>query len=149
MPKSQASFTKKEKEKKRLQKRQEKEERKEERKANAKKGKTLEEMMAYIDENGNITSTPPDPTKKRIIRTDDIVIGARNQGDSTSFVHRTGKVAFFNSSKGYGFIKDDQTQESIFVHMNSLRSPIAENDKVSFQTEHGPKGLSAVDVKKI
>jgi cold shock CspA family protein len=149
MPKSQASFTKKEKEKKRLQKRQEKEERKKERQANNSKGKSLEDMMAYIDENGNITSTPPDPTKKRVIKTDDIVIGARNMGDNKQTNSlRIGKVTFFNSSKGYGFIKDSQSQESIFVHANSLTTLIKENDTVSFMVENGPRGLSATNVKK-
>jgi hypothetical protein len=65
MARSQASATKKEKEKKKLQKRQDKEQRKQERKANSMEGKPLEEMMAYVDENGNITSEPPDPSKKK------------------------------------------------------------------------------------
>jgi hypothetical protein len=65
MAKSKETFNKKEKEKKRLKQRQEKREKKEERKANAKKGKSLEEMMAYIDEDGNISDTPPDPRQKR------------------------------------------------------------------------------------
>jgi hypothetical protein len=64
MARSQETFNKKEAEKRKAQKRKEKEQRKEERKANAKEGKSLEEMMAYVDEDGNITSTPPDPTKK-------------------------------------------------------------------------------------
>ena len=59
MAKSQETFSKKEKGKKKLKKRQEKQEKMEDRKTNAKKGKSLEEMMAYIDENGNISSTPP------------------------------------------------------------------------------------------
>ena len=59
MGKSQASFGKKENEKKRQKKKQEKEERKEERQAAAKSGQSLDEMLAYVDENGNISSTPP------------------------------------------------------------------------------------------
>ena len=61
---------------------------------------------------------------------------------------RKGKVTFFNDAKGYGFIKDLKSQESIFVHINSLTEAIKENDKVSFEVEQGPKGLSAVRVKK-
>ena len=68
MAKSQETFNKKEKEKKRLQKRKEKEQRKEDRKANAKEGGSWEDMMAYVDENGNISAAPPDPTKKRNIK---------------------------------------------------------------------------------
>jgi cold shock CspA family protein len=150
MAKSQASSAKKEKEKKKLEKKKEKEQRKEERKANAKAGKSLEDMMAYVDENGNITSTPPDPTRKQTaIKTDDILIGARKHDEERPTLQRTGRVTFFNSSKGYGFIKDDQTQESIFVHSNSLNSPIQENDRVSYQTERTHKGLAAVGVKKV
>jgi hypothetical protein len=63
MAKSGETFGKKEKEKKRAKVKQEKMEKMEERKANVKKGKSLDEMMAYIDENGNISSTPPDPKK--------------------------------------------------------------------------------------
>jgi len=148
MARPQETFNKKELEKKRLQKRKEKEQRKEERKANSKGGSSLEDMMAYVDENGNITSTPPDPTKKKTIRTEDIVTGSRNEGSAVS-VARTGKVAFFNAAKGYGFIKDSETQESIFVHNNALTSAIKENDTVSFETEMGPKGLNAVRVKLI
>src|SRR5215210_2697940 len=121
MGKSQETFNKKENEKKRIKKRQDKEEKKEERQANSKKGKSLEEMMAYIDENGNISSTPPDPRKKKTINSEDIQISVPKQEaiDPAELV-RKGTVTFFNDSKGYGFIKDLQTQESIFVHINAL-----------------------------
>jgi cold shock CspA family protein len=148
MGRSQASSAKKEKESKKLQKRKEKDQRREERKANSMEGRPLEDMLAYVDEYGNIVSTPPDPSKKPKIAVDDIVIGARKQ-DNTPDVPRTGKVTFFNTSKGYGFIKDSQSQESIFVHSNSLRDPIKENDTVSFEVQSGPKGLAAVDVRKV
>lgn len=149
MAKSQETFSKKEAEKKRLQKRKEKEQRKQERKANAKSG-SLEDMMAYVDEHGNITSTPPDPLKKKAIKAEDIVLGARNNVKANpADAFRKGKVTFFNESKGYGFIRDQQSQESIFVHVNSLTERIKENDKVSFEVEQGPKGLSAVRVKLI
>ncbi|MBI1767841.1 MAG: cold shock domain-containing protein [Bacteroidetes bacterium] len=147
MAKSQETFSKKEAEKKKIQKRKAKEQRREERKANAKSG-SLEDMMAYVDEYGNITSTPPDPLKRKAIKTEDIVLGARNNVKADpADAFRTGKVTFFNESKGYGFIKDLKSQESIFVHANSLTTQIKENDKVSFEVEQGPKGLSAVRVK--
>lgn len=106
-------------------------------------------MMAYVDEFGRITSTPPDPTKKAIISSEDIQIGVPKQlpPDPADLIH-TGTVTFFNTSKGYGFIKDAATQESIFVHANSLSSIITENDKVSFEIEKGPRGLAAVNVSK-
>ena len=64
MAKSQDTFNKKEKEKKRLKKRQEKNLKREDRKSNSTGGE-LENMLAYVDENGNLTDTPPDPSKKR------------------------------------------------------------------------------------
>jgi cold shock CspA family protein len=149
MAKSQETFNKKETEKKKAQKRKEKEQRKEERKAKGKSGSSLEDMMAYVDENGNITSTPPDPNKKKnSINVDDIVIGARNNvADNPADAFRKGKIMFFNEAKGYGFIKDSQSQESIFVHINQLTETVKENDKVTFEVEQGPKGLNAVRVK--
>jgi cold shock CspA family protein len=150
MSRPQETFNKKELEKKRLQKRKEKEQRKEERKANGKEGKSWEDMIAYIDENGNITSTPPDPTKKKAtIKTEDIVTGSRNLESHQSSAAKTGKIMFFNTSKGFGFIKDAQSGESIFVHSNGLLGPVKENDMVSFETERGPKGLNAVRVKVV
>ncbi|RCH53866.1 cold shock domain-containing protein [Mucilaginibacter hurinus] len=150
MGRSTETFSKKENEKKRLKKQKEKKERAEERKANAAKGKSLDEMMAYVDEDGNITDTPPDPSKKRKISSEDIQIGTPKQEDlPQEDPVRNGKVTFFNESKGYGFIKDTQSQESIFVHINGLVEQIKENDKVSFEVEKGPKGLNAIKVKKV
>ena len=143
------TFNKKEKEKLRQKKKKDKQEKMEERKANATKGQPLAQMLAYVDENGNISSTPPDPRRKRQINEEDIQIGVSKQEDGPSQpVTRQGVVTFFNASKGYGFIRDQQTQESIFVHVNALTEPINEHDKVSFTTTSTPKGPNAVDVKK-
>lgn len=149
MGRSQETFGKKDNEKKRAKKKTEKEERKAERQANAKSGASLEEMFAYVDENGNITSTPPDPTKKRVIKDEEIQISVRKQEDrEPEDTQRSGAVTFFNTSKGYGFIRDAQTQESIFVHANALGGlTLHENDKVTFEVEMGPKGPNAVRVK--
>lgn len=150
MARPQETFNKKELEKKRLQKRKEKEQRREERKANAKEGgSSLEDMMAYVDENGNITSTPPDPTKKKVIKESEILLGARKIEEDEKSTVRTGTVTFFNTSKGFGFIKDSDSKESIFVHSNGLLMAIKENDKVTFETERGFKGLNAIKVKVI
>ncbi|HYC87561.1 MAG TPA: cold shock domain-containing protein [Chryseosolibacter sp.] len=143
------SFSKKEKEKRKQQKKKEKEQRKAERKASAKPGQSLEQMMAYVDENGNISDTPPDPGKKKVIKESDIVLGSRNIEGVVTNRSRKGKVTYFNTQKGYGFIKDLQSQESIFVHQNSLTIIIKENDMVTFETESSFKGLNAVNVKKI
>lgn len=148
MARPQEVYTKKDLEKRRAQNKKDKEERKQERKANAKTGQNLDQMMAYVDENGNISATPPDPLKKHVINTTEIVTGSRNFGGAVVSV-RTGKVSFFNASKGFGFIMDSDSGERVFVHANALKTLIKENDKVSFETERGPKGLQAKDVKVI
>lgn len=149
MGRSQETFSKKEKEKKKLKKKKEKEERREERKAQASDGKNLDEMIAYVDAEGNITDTPPDPNqKKKEIKQEDIQLGATKRETLETDIVRTGIVTFFNESKGYGFIRDKDTQESVFVHVNGLTEPIKENNKVNFEIEMGPKGPNAVKVKK-
>ncbi|MBL6962774.1 MAG: cold shock domain-containing protein [Bacteroidetes bacterium] len=60
---------------------------------------------------------------------------------------RKGVVTFFNESKGFGFIKDMETQESVFVHVNNTLEEIKENNIVSFEVEMGPKGPTAVEVQ--
>lgn len=150
MAKSQETFNKKEKEKNRLKKQKDKQEKKEERKANAGKGRSLDDMLAYVDENGNITSTPPDPNKKRTINSEDIQIGVARQEDiDPATLIRTGTVTFFNDAKGYGFIKDLKSQDSVFVHINGLKTPIKQGDKVTFDVEMTSKGPSAIGVQLV
>ena len=57
-----------------------------------------------------------------------------------------GTVKFFNETKGYGFIKVDETGEEVFVHISGLKDEINKDDKVSFEIERGKKGLNAIDV---
>lgn len=151
MARSQQTWNKQENEKKKLKKKKDKAAKKVERAANTKDGNSLDDMIAYVDEYGNITSTPPDPTvKKSVIKAEDIEIGVRKQDDADAVDElRTGIVTFFNDSKGFGFIKDLQTQESIFVHIKELAEPIKENNKVTYKVERGPKGLNAYEVKVV
>lgn len=149
MSKSQETFSKKEKEKKRQKKKQDRMLKKEERK-NAPKPSGLEDMIMYVDENGHFTDTPPDPTKKKKIKADQIEIGipkseAREEIDPI----RVGRVEFFNDAKGYGFIKENETQEKYFVHINGCEDEIAEGNAVNFELERGMKGMNAVRVKRI
>lgn len=148
MAKSKETFNKKDKEKKRLKKLQEKREKMEERKANAKKGKSLDEMMAYIDENGNISDKPMDPRKKKVFKEEDMQIGVPKHEDVEPEL-RKGIVTFMDHSKGFGFISDLETRERIFIHVNNLSEPIEESDKVMFLAEQSPKGASAYRVEKI
>ena len=60
---------------------------------------------------------------------------------------KTGTVKFYNNEKGFGFIKDDESSEDIFVHKTGLIDSIREDDKVEFEVEQGRKGLNAVNVK--
>lgn len=148
MSKSHATGGKNEQEKKKAQKRQEKMEKKKERQANSNRGKSLEDMLAYLDENGNLTTTPPDPEKKTTVNAEDIQLtpGARNVEETSA--SRKGIVKFFNEEKGYGFIIDQGSKESIFVHVSQLQEPVTEGDRVLFETESGAKGPVAVKVRK-
>jgi len=148
MGRSSETFNKREKEKKRLQKRKEKDERKEERKANNKDGKSFEEMLAYVDENGNLTSTPPDGTKKRVVKESDIDLTSRNKGGAHQPTIRVGFIKFFDDAKGFGFIRDKQSQEEFFFHYSSADYAVAQSDAVTFDTEQGPKGINAVRISK-
>lgn len=149
MAKSQQTFNKIEKEKQRAKKREEKKKKKEERKANP-KGSDFE--IAYVDENGNLTDTPPDPSRKIKVEAEDIVLGVpkKEEGaEEDTKKDKEGKVSFFDHSKGFGFIIDDNTQEKYFVHVSGLIDEIDENDRVTYELERGMKGMNAVRVKKI
>ena len=143
-----ATFEKREKEKRRQQKHEEKQRRKEERKANAGAG-GLDSMMAYVDENGRITSTPPDPTKRVEIDASEIEVGIpRRTQEEEPKKERSGRIDFFDTSKGFGFINEDGTQERFFVHISGLLDEVREGEKVNFEVERGQKGWNAVRVKK-
>ncbi len=145
MGRSQETFGKKEREKKKQKKKEEKAKRREERKANAgDKG----DNITYMDAYGNFHDTPPPPPEK--VKAKNINLGAA-QRDETEDLNedRKGVVTFFNDEKGYGFIRDKKTQESIFVHVNNTTEQIGQDNAVSFRVEQGQKGPTAVDVKVI
>jgi cold shock CspA family protein len=149
MAKSKETFGKKENRKKKMQKQQEKAQKKEERKANSKKGQALEDMMAWVDEDGNISSTPPDDTRKKEISAHEIELDiSKRHAEAEEEAKRTGILTNFNTMKGFGFIRDLSSKESIFVHINSMIEPLKENDRVNFEIERTSKGLNAVRVKK-
>lgn len=138
------SFNKREQEKKREQKRQDKQKRKEERKANA-GNVTFEDMIAYVDENGVITSTPPEHTYKSKVDLDDIIISTPKKEDIDDPVLR-GTVEYFNPDKGYGFIKNAASMDKYFFHVSSAPASIKEGNKVTFELERGKKGMNAVEI---
>ena len=152
MGRSQQTFNKTEKEKKRLKKREDKRKKMEARKLEAKESGKKGIEFAYVDHFGNITDTPPDPTKKIKVKAKNIEIGIPKMDDSERQAFdpiRKGKVAFFDSSKGYGFITDSENQEKYFCHVSGLIDEIIENDQVTFELEKGQKGMNAVRVKKV
>lgn len=139
------SFNKKDREKKRRKRKKEKAERKAERKAEGKK----EQEFMYLDADGNLSPTPPDPAKKEKIKAEDIIIGIpkKEEEDPLDKI-RPGVVKFFNTEKGYGFIIDEDTGLSYFTHMENLIDQIADNDKVTFEIGSGPKGPIAQGVRQ-
>ena len=147
MGRSQETFNKKEVRNKKEKKRKDKEKRRLAKKDDEKKG-GLDDMIAYVDENGVITDTPPDPLKKKDIKLEDIEVSIpkREAADELDPI-RKGTVSFFNDAKGFGFIRDAETKESVFVHINNVVDDIREGNLVSFEVEMGQRGPTAVQVK--
>jgi cold shock CspA family protein len=150
MAKPKQTGQKRDKEIKKQNRRKEKEEKRLERKNDSNKGKGFESMIAYVDENGQLSSTPPDPSKRKEFNVEDVQLGARKEEESDQAEHQNeGIISFYNEEKGYGFIKDSRTKESIFFHVNGLLVPVKLNDRVSFMKAKGVKGMNAVDINKI
>lgn len=147
MGRSQETFGKKEVRKKKEKKRIEKEQ-KRARKKNEGKKNSFDNMIAYVDEFGMITSTPPDPGKREEITAESIEldITANKQDSDAASLHK-GVVIYFNGTKGYGFIRDLESNERIYVHASNLVDSIEENNIVTFNTGKGFKGASAINVK--
>ncbi len=151
MARSQQTYSKGEKEKKRLKKQEDKRKKREARKLEAKEN-PQGIPFAYVDHLGNLTDTPPDPAKKIKVEAEDIILGIpkREEGDREEFDPvRNGKVSFFDSSKGFGFIIDTENNEKYFTHVSGLIDEIVENDSVTFELEKGMKGMNAVRVKLV
>ena len=145
MGRSSISFNKKELEKKRAQKRKEKQKRKEERKANS-TGGSLDDMIAYVDENGVITTESPDTSNKQEIDPNQIAVSTPKKED-TEELPLKGRVEHFKQDKGYGFIKDLNSAEKYFFHITDAFPHIAEGAIVNFKLAKGNRGLNAVDIE--
>ena len=103
-------------------------------------------MIAYFEENGRITSTPPtENVRKEEINPDEIVIATPKKEDEEPTILR-GRVEFFNESRGFGFIKDLSGVEKYFFHVNNVVGNITENNIVTFDLERGVKGMNAVNI---
>ncbi|HPF50758.1 MAG TPA: cold shock domain-containing protein [Draconibacterium sp.] len=145
MGRSSISFNKKELEKKRAQKRKEKQKRKEERKASGSNG-SLDEMIAYVDENGVITTEMPEPGKKQEINVENIAVSTPKKEEIDDPILK-GRVEHFNKDKGYGFIKDLSSTEKYFFHINDAFPNIAEGAIVNFELARGNRGLNAIKIE--
>jgi cold shock CspA family protein len=137
------SFNKRELEKKKEQKRKIKQQRKEERKASG--SRSFDDMIAYVDENGMITSTPPDPAQKQAIEAENISVSTPKKDDAEETI-RQGRVEYFNADKGFGFIKSLDGPEKYFFHISNAPANIAEGKNVTFELERGERGLNAVKI---
>lgn len=60
---------------------------------------------------------------------------------------KKGKVKFFNNSKGFGFISDNETGQDVFVHSTGLKQDVRDGDEVTFDVTQGKKGLNAINVQ--
>jgi cold shock CspA family protein len=137
-------MNKKELEKKKQTKKEEKLKRKEDRKGN-KGNKSFDDMIAYVDENGRITDTPPDPHKITEIDVENISISTPKKEDIEE-LPLEGKVDFFNKERGFGFIKEIHGADKYFFHVNDTPPNIEEGNKVTFELAKGAKGLCAVKI---
>lgn len=138
------SFNKREIEKNKQQKRKEKQQKREERKNNP--SDSFDDMIAYVDENGVITNTPPDPTSKQKVDIEDIIISTPKKEEIEVDPILTGRVEHFNPSKGYGFIKHTGSTDKYFFHISAAPASIEEGEKVTFELERGQKGMNAVRI---
>lgn len=150
MAKSRERYSKKEVRVRKEKKRKEKEKKRLERKEGEKKS-SFDDMIAYVDAYGRITPEPPDDLdKKPVVDVEDIEISVpKKENEADLETERTGIVSFYNESKGFGFIKDPDLQDGVFVHANNLEEEIKEGNRVSYQLEKGKKGFTALHVRLV
>ncbi len=146
MGRAKETFGKKQTRENQLKKRQEKERRKQERKEQGKS--SFEDMIAWVDANGQIVSEPPTEEKEEI-KASDIDVSIPKGGVKSVEIINEGKVRNYDDSKGFGFIQSNSYENSIFFHINDCLEEIKPGYKVSFDLEKGQKGMKAINVKKV
>ena len=139
------SFNKREIEKNKIQKRKEKQLKKEARKLEP--TDSFEDMIAYVDANGVITDERPEPSNKEVIELEDIEISVPPKEVEEIVGDPTGRVDFYDESRGFGFIKEANSPRKFFFHKSNAEHGIGEDDLVTYRLENGLKGINAVDVK--
>jgi cold shock CspA family protein len=145
MGRSQESFNKKDVRNKKEKKRKEKAAKKLAKRDGEKS--SFDDMIAYVDENGVITNEPIDPSTKTEVKLEDIAVSVPKGSDEEVDPVRKGTITFFNESKGFGFIKDLETKQDVFVHANNVIGEIKEGNLVTYEVEMGQRGPNAVRVQ--
>lgn len=149
MAKSQNSFIKKQKADRKRKKKEEKFQKKLQRKDQETSG-NLDDMIAYVDEYGNIVDQPvekadpdeePSPEEQRAMM--------EAIGETVEEEVMKGVVKFFNEEKGFGFIRLKGSGKDVYVQRSGLLDQISDNDRVSLTLEEGVRGPVAVDVRKL
>ncbi len=134
------SFFKKENNKKKKQKQEEKLKRREDRKQNNNKGKDLEDLYVYVDKLGQLTHLTPEEQalyEKQESKKADKISQDTHEG-----------VISYVTDKGYAFVIDSKSKESIFLHQNDLNIPLEKGLKISFKLEQNKNGIRAVEAAK-
>jgi cold shock CspA family protein len=146
MSRSQETFNKKEVRNKKEKKRKEKAAKRQARREGEKS--SMDDMIAYVDENGMITDKPIEPGKKKSVKLEDIEISVPkgNLKDEADLIKK-GTVTFYNESKGFGFIRDLESKQNVFFHTNNVMGEVKEGNLVTFEMEMGQRGLNAVKVQ--
>jgi len=133
------SYNKRENEKKKVEKKIKKQQRKEDRKSSG----STDDIYAYVDEYGRITSAPPEKSNEEI-NLEDICISTPKKEEIE--VIRKGIVDYYNTDKGYGFIKNIETSDKYFFHISNAPENIKQGYIVSFDLEKGTQGMNAVNI---
>ena len=138
------SFNKRQKEKLKQQKKLEKQKRKELRKSQGKD--SIDDMIAYEDEYGQLHSSPDDIVKNEIKLEDIEVSTPKKEKEDEEDTSMTGKVSYLNVEKGYGFIQQEDSRNSYYFRLSNAPDEIEIDDKVSFKTEDSARGKNEIDV---
>ena len=142
MARSQLTFKKKETAKKKQQKKQEKQQRREQNKLNNDKGKTLEEMFAYVDEFGNISDTPPSQPYK--FKEEDLLPPSDPEDE-----YLYGKVSYYNETGHYGFIRENESRETVYFNDRLAGTVLELNQKVKYKYTRSKQGNQISEVEII
>ena len=147
MAKSQQTFNKLEREKNKAKKREEKRKKMQARKEARARGELKQDEFVYVDHLGNFRDTQPDRVEIDVVNLESIQISTSKKIDSNEKV--TGKVTFYDPEKGFGFLKNTETQDSYFFHFSECADQLDVGDKAEFDLIKGEKGMNAVKVKLV